>query len=57
MYSALTPIGGRWQMLPGPPRSKEIFKGATTDRSVTGAQYMHTSDVAVLMPTHPAPID
>jgi hypothetical protein len=44
-------------MLPGPPRSKEIFKGATNDRSVTGAQYMHTSDVAVLMPTHPAPID
>jgi|SouAtlMetagenome_1021521.scaffolds.fasta_scaffold561618_1 hypothetical protein len=44
-------------MLPGPPRSKDIFKGATSDRAVTGAQYAHVSDVAVLTPTHPAPID
>ena len=39
-------------MLPGPPRSKDIFKGALSDRSVTGPEWAHVSEVSDLVPTH-----
>jgi hypothetical protein len=52
-YTAM--LSELWNATLTSPLPKHMFRGALPDRSVTGPQFAHVSDVAQLVPTHVSP--